>query len=149
MNIFSRRGLEDSGVSMRFELRAIGDAGYGPALLWAMRGDVLRGIVGYLPGGLEAARRSPPDTDAEAPAPRSYGNSLAIIDIAGPMGKTADGLAVITSTRDAQRELKAAVDAWDIGAILICIDSPGGTVAGTGELAAAVAEASIVKPLYA
>lgn len=48
-----------------------------------------------------------------------------------------------------RQSLRKAVDDDRVSAILLHIDSPGGTVAGTGDLAAEVAAANAVKPVFA
>jgi signal peptide peptidase SppA len=76
------------------------------------------------------------------------GNGIAVIPIMGPMvkggGKNGEADSV-----EIRRSLRAAVQDTAIGGIMLVIDSPGGTVAGTDELARDVRSASEVKPTAA
>jgi len=74
--------------------------------------------------------------------------STAIISIAGPMMKFASKFGG-ASTLAIRKQLRAALQDEDVSAILLHIDSPGGTVAGTHELASAVAAANKIKPVTA
>src|SRR5581483_9650939 len=54
-----------------------------------------------------------------------------------------------TSTVMARRDIRQAVADQDVAGILLAIDSPGGTVAGTDDLAAEVRQARTSKPVWA
>lgn len=54
-----------------------------------------------------------------------------------------------TSTVGARRAIRRAVTDEDVSAIMLHVDSPGGTVAGTHELAAEVSRANGHKPVHA
>jgi signal peptide peptidase SppA len=54
-----------------------------------------------------------------------------------------------TNTLRSRRAIRKAVADEDVRAILLHIDSPGGTVAGTGELANDIRQANTQKPVYA
>jgi capsid assembly protease len=54
-----------------------------------------------------------------------------------------------TGTEDLQASLRAAVANRDVGSILLLVNSPGGTVYGCEETAAAVRSAAAVKPTVA
>ena len=72
---------------------------------------------------------------------------LAVIPIVGPMMKVT-GKNGGASTIAARRGIRAAASDRDVEAILLRIDSPGGHVAGTAELAADVKAANAVKPVF-
>lgn len=76
-------------------------------------------------------------------------DSIAVIELTGPLMKFVGSLAVGTSTVQARRAIRAAVADEQVKAIFLLIDSPGGTVAGTHDLAEDVAWAATRKSLYA
>lgn len=75
-------------------------------------------------------------------------NGVAIIPISGAMSK-GGGFFGGTSTVETRRAIRSAVQSDSVDSIMLHIDSPGGTVAGTNELAADVADANKVKPVLA
>ena len=74
---------------------------------------------------------------------------VAVIQMTGPLMKFVGSLAAGTSTVWARRMIREAADDPAVSAIILSIDSPGGTVSGTGDLADDVAAASKKKPVYA
>ncbi|WP_167591811.1 S49 family peptidase [Jiella endophytica] len=75
---------------------------------------------------------------------------VAILNIEGPLFRRANlftEFSGATSYDIARRDLQVALDDRDIAAILLNVDSPGGAVAGCGELASAIAAAT--KPVAA
>ncbi len=79
--------------------------------------------------------------------PASGGKSIAVIEVAGVLMKSAMWFG--TSTIQLRKEIQAAVADSDVSGILLNVDSPGGTVAGTYELAAEVNAAKKSKPVWA
>lgn len=75
------------------------------------------------------------------------GDGIAHIEIDGPMMK-GDSKFGGTSTVRVRRALRTAVRDQDVDGILLHIDSPGGTVAGTADLAAEVRAADKIKPVF-
>lgn len=75
--------------------------------------------------------------------------STAIIPIQGTLMKQVSSFSGGTSTVQARRQIRAAADNDAIGGILLHIESPGGTVAGTKELADDIAAAAKRKPVIA
>ena len=74
---------------------------------------------------------------------------IGIVDIEGALTKRGSSFSDAGSmTRLRQTIRNMAADA-DIGGIMLRIDSPGGTVAGTADLAAEIAAAAAVKPVHA
>ena len=94
-------------------------------------------------GTVEAAQR-PQVTNA-----RKSEVTVGVIEIAGTLTKRGSSLSRASSLVALQRAVRTAARDPDIDAILLRIDSPGGTVAGTQELAAEVKRASEAKPVYA
>ena len=75
-----------------------------------------------------------------------------LIDVSGVLQKYADLFVMLgfgTSMAFVADAVQCAVADEDIESILLRIDSPGGTVAGTSDLAATVAAAAKTKPLFA
>jgi signal peptide peptidase SppA len=74
---------------------------------------------------------------------------VAIITLRGVMMKTQASIGPSTSTVLVRRQVRAAAERPDVQAILLVVESGGGTVAGTGELGADVAAAARQKPTLA
>lgn len=79
---------------------------------------------------------------------RSYtiDQGVAVIDISGPLIKGGGSFGEVNSV-DVRRQIRAAVQDESVGSILLRIDSPGGTVAGTEDLANDVRTANTQKPV--
>lgn len=90
-----------------------------------------------------------PKLTAEVNTIKSGNSEVAVVMLAGPMMKSVGSAQSGTSTVQARRELRKAANDPNIGAILIAIDSPGGTVAGTADLGAEIAAAGKKKPVWA
>lgn len=80
---------------------------------------------------------------------RQDSNGVAIINLNGTLQKQRQSLGAATSTVIARQELRAAVKDPTIGSILLSIDSPGGTSAGTQELFDEIRKAGLEKPVFA
>ncbi len=80
-------------------------------------------------------------------------DGIGVIAIEGPILRKPDTIARIflgaTSSEEISEALREAAARPDIKAVFLNIDSPGGTVAGTPELAASVASLNERKPVYA
>lgn len=74
---------------------------------------------------------------------------IAIIALHGTLMKTVPSAMDGTSTVLVRRKIRAAAEDPAIAAIMLHIDSPGGTVAGTEQLAADIRQAGKRKPVYA
>lgn len=93
---------------------------------------------------------------AYSPAPGAPGGyqvtegGVAVIDVVGAMTKYGSSLSQMSfGTIGIRRAVRTAARSDDVRAIMLRIDSPGGTVAGTGDLADDVAEAAASKPVHA
>lgn len=79
-------------------------------------------------------------------------DGLAIVEIAGPMTKYETSFSSLfggTSTLRTRRALRAAARNPEVLGIMVRIDSPGGSVAGTSDLADEIRAADARKPTYA
>lgn len=83
----------------------------------------------------------------------SVEDGIGVVAIEGPILRKPDLFARVffgaTGSEDIGAALREAGSRDDIKAVFLNIDSPGGTVAGTPELAAAVASLNEQKPVYA
>lgn len=89
--------------------------------------------------------------DAEE-RPYALLGKVAVLSIEGPLTKKPTCMGWLfggTSTVQAQRALRQAVRDPEVESICLSIDSPGGQVAGTADLANAVAQAAQRKPVTA
>lgn len=77
------------------------------------------------------------------------GKAVAVIRVLGTLMKQQTSMAEGSSTIQLRRELRLAASDPDVSAILLAIDSPGGTVSGTDDLAAEVRNARKSKPVWA
>lgn len=86
---------------------------------------------------------------ADSPREKPYTviNGTAVIPIAGPMMKARSKFGG-TSTVDTRRLVRMAAEDDSVSSILLHIDSPGGTVAGTADLATDVRNAAKQKPTW-
>jgi signal peptide peptidase SppA len=80
--------------------------------------------------------------------PIAGGKSVAVVKLTGLLMKSATSIGG-TSTIQARRDLRQAATDPDVSGIVLAIDSPGGTVAGTSDLAAEVTAARKQKPVVA
>jgi len=77
------------------------------------------------------------------------GQSVAVVMLTGTLMKSVGSMQAGTSTVAARRELRQAANDPDVSAIVLAVDSPGGTVSGTADLAAEVKAAAKKKPVMA
>ncbi len=94
---------------------------------------------------------TPVDMEGVMPPPLSYvvtAEGVGILPLHGPTMKARSKYGGV-STVDARRQLRAMAADEKVGAILLHIDSPGGHVAGTKELADDVAAVDQQKPVHA
>lgn len=118
---------------------------FGP---WAIEGNFFRSLAESV-GSIDLRAHV-----AETPAgslgdPTERRNAVAVINLCGPLMKQVSSLTGGCSTVEARRAIREAIHSEAVGSILLRIDSPGGTVAGTRALADEVAKAAEKKPVYA
>ncbi len=80
--------------------------------------------------------------------PAANGKSIAVIGVGGLLMKSQSSMGG-TSTVQLRRDVRNAATDPNVGAILLAIDSPGGSVAGTDDLAREVKAAGKSKPVWA
>ena len=122
--------------------------------LWAMLEDPFRAAVTqaetvdlhvHVNGEqAAAARAAAADTAYEVTA-----GGVAVIPIAGTLMKRVDSFTGGTSTVRARQKIRAAANDDEVVGILLHIESPGGTVAGTSLLADEIYAAKAKKPVIA
>lgn len=82
------------------------------------------------------------------PPPFEKAGKIAVIPIHGEMMKGDSSFGGTTSTVRARKALRAAAADSSVGGIMLHIDSPGGTVAGTADLADDITAAQRSKPVH-
>lgn len=75
------------------------------------------------------------------------GKVIAVLDVAGTMMKSSSSMSSNTGTIRLRQELRSAISNPKIGGVLMRFDTPGGTVAGTADLAGDIAFAATQKPV--
>jgi len=96
----------------------------------------------------QAARAARGESQEAAPGPGySVDGGVATIEIRGTMTKYGSSLSQNPGSLRLMRAVRQAAADDAVKSILLVVDSPGGTVAGTGDLADAVAEAGQRKPV--
>lgn len=103
-----------------------------------IQASALSGVPVYAPGD---------DPEYTKPLYIRTDSGVAIIEMVGAMAKSSGKYAQVGTVRIRQA-LRAAVSDVESVAILICSDSPGGTVAGTQQLADEVRAADMLKPTF-
>jgi len=99
---------------------------------------------------LQMARgKGEPSLDAPVTKIGAGGDKIAIVELSGPLMKQVSSLSGGTSTVQARAQIHRAARDDSVAAIVLRIDSPGGTVSGTQDLADEVAAAAKRKPVVA
>ncbi len=96
----------------------------------------------------QAIERPEPLRSAVEKIPAQGGGSTAVIRLTGLLMKGQSSMGG-TSTVQARRDLRQAAADAEVSSIVLAIDSPGGTVSGTDDLAADVRAARRQKPVVA
>lgn len=130
--------------------------------LWALERDtapvvlnsLYRESVPALAGQKPEAFLTPAHEECVAPAPYEEKDGIAIISVPGvieraPRFSCFSGSRLSVGQNEIEGALYAALADASVSGILLSLDSPGGTAAGTKELADAIYEASKVKPCAA
>jgi signal peptide peptidase SppA len=118
---------------------------------WLIQPEALRSLA--------LAARSFNERGNQLPQPRSQSPLLTVeggvgtVSVEGPILRKPDLFARVlmgaTDSEEIGSAIREAGQRPDVKAVMLDIDSPGGTVAGTPELAAAVAALNEQKPVYA
>jgi signal peptide peptidase SppA len=118
---------------------------------WLIQPDALRSMAASLRGLVDRGGSLPQHQPASSLL--SVEDGIGVVAIEGPILRKPDLFARIffgaTSSEEIGEALREAAGRPDIKAVFLNIDSPGGTVAGTPELATAVASLNKQKPVYA
>lgn len=125
--------------------------------VWAMHEPAFNGLVGHarqLNVQLHLQQQQQPEAQAQVQARASQEirvqrGGIALVELSGSLQKQASSFSGGTSTVAVRRQLRAAMNDEAVAGILLHIDSPGGTVAGTDDLARDVAAAARQMPVYA
>lgn len=80
--------------------------------------------------------------------PAKSGKNIAVVKATGTLMKSQSSMGG-TSTVQLRKDIRQATNDPNVSGIMLAIDSPGGTVAGTWELANDVSAARKAKPVYA
>ncbi|PCJ18333.1 MAG: hypothetical protein COA96_17085 [SAR86 cluster bacterium] len=129
---------------------------------WAVYAPRMQGTLNYLKRmdvGLHvgAAQSVSQSADGEDAAPKvqvhhhptGKNTSVAIISVDGTMMKQDSSLFAVACTPRIRREVRLAANDASVSAIILRIDSPGGTTSGTSDLADDIRTASKQKPVIA
>jgi signal peptide peptidase SppA len=118
---------------------------------WLIQPEALQSMAASLRGLVDRGGLLPKQA-TESPL-LTIEDGIGVVAIEGPILRKPDLFARIffgaTSSEDIGEALREAGERDDIKAVFLNIDSPGGTVAGTPELAAAVKALNGSKPVYA
>lgn len=105
-------------------------------------------VIGETDLARHMAAPQPPRTPTVMVEPTKSGQSIARVIVRGSMMKGQSSFGG-TSTVQLRRDIRQAVNDPNVSGILLDIDSPGGTVAGTADLASEIRSATRKKPVYA
>lgn len=123
--------------------------------VWAITQEGMTSLVDALTGFVEspnAGATSNETPSAQREALYAMDGPVAIIPIKGAMSKNGLefwGFQWLASMRAIAASILQAAEDPNVSAIMLDVESPGGTVDGVEELAGAVAAASLAKPVYA
>ena len=141
------KGVMDMPVSKRD--RAI--VGFLSSHPWAIMPSALETIVNVVADHIEGKPVQLASSESKIVSHLDF-PQVAIVEIVGTIAKRLYGLDAISggqTTIGIQSEIQEALDNPKISAIVLKVDSPGGTVDGTKELADFVHEATKIKPIVA
>ena len=118
--------------------------------VYAIEPNVMQQLASLILSGQYKAAANPVSgrNDASIDELLRVENGVAMISLNGPMMKGSSKFGG-ASTQFARRQLAAAMDREDVRGIFFNIDSPGGSVKGTQQLADDIRAAGKVKPVHA
>ena len=126
--------------------------------VWAIRGDHFNTLLGqaqninlqvHLEQSKEPEKQAAIKKQAASDLQTARDGSIAVIELHGSLSKHASSFSESRSMVAARRQVRAAVRDPDVQGIALHIDSPGGTVAGTIDLADEIAAATKSMPVHA
>ncbi len=120
--------------------------------LWAVEEGRFMAILSHvsdidLRAHVQAGRVNPGPKQAQTDAAGDV--TIALVSISGVMTKRGSSFSDAGATSMIRQQIRAAARDPNIDAIMLVVDSPGGSVSGTADLAADIAAAAKQKPLYA
>lgn len=118
---------------------------------WAILPAYISQALGWIRAGIMRPLAAAVPGEPDAPRPLGYtvtADGVGILSLDGHLMKARSKYGG-TSTVDARRALRAMAEDPKVGAILLRVDSPGGHVDGTGELADEVAAVGASKTVHA
>lgn len=135
--------------SLRSRVAHIGDY-FGVWSIYEQRFQALFNSLGTIDinAHIKAQQNSQPEALSSPGFMRSPGG-VAVVELVGPLMKHVSSFSGGTSTIAARRAIRNAANDETISSILLSIDSPGGTVAGTQDLADDVFAAAKIKTVHA
>lgn len=101
------------------------------------------GYLGHVQAGLDLGQ------DFTEPVARIEADGVGIVELRGPLAKYGSSMSAAGSSLKVRRLIQKWRDDPAVKGLLLVIDSPGGTVAGTEDLAAAIRSFAAVKPSVA
>ena len=116
--------------------------------MWAMHKPQLEALIDILAEDIHAKKMTP----SSETKIRNTDGDIAIINISGTIVKRHDFFSMLfgdTSTQEVEQAIIAAAKDSTIKAIMLYIDSPGGTISGLQELSDAIVKAKGDKPVIA
>lgn len=122
--------------------------------VWMMEEQSLKSVVGAVTGmNLQAHVLETQSAQVSEAVAAEVGyrveGGIAVMSLRGPLMKFRSSLSDGTGTVKARQAMRAAAESTDVSGIMLVIDSPGGTSAGTQALAADIRAAAKKKPVYA
>jgi len=126
--------------------------------VWAIRAENFNALLGqaqninlqlHLEQSTDPEKQAAIKKQAAIELQTTRGGSIAVIELHGSLSKQASSFSSSRSMVAARRQVRAAVNDPDIQGIALHIDSPGGTVAGTVDLADEIAAAARKMPVHA
>lgn len=116
--------------------------------LWAMEDSRMRGLLNRVMNTDPVQHRADySECDTSEIDAGVDADGIATLHIEGTMTKYGSSFSEAGSTKRAERAIRLWRDDPKVRGLLMVIDSPGGTVAGTGDLADEIAKFSAVKPV--
>lgn len=154
MSLFNRLDLTGVGFARLdeyFGLWAMESARF--RMAWDRAGQMdLKAHVEQNPPVTASIKTAAVSVTAAANTPDTFGRqsqSIALIYASGVLMKQVPSGEAGTSTILLRRVIREAANDDSIAGIVLVIDSPGGTVSGTSDLAADIAQANAIKPVWA
>ncbi|WP_319404794.1 S49 family peptidase [uncultured Desulfosarcina sp.] len=119
--------------------------------MWGVSQTYLESLFSYLPD-LKTAKALASSEISTKNNPPQIKNKIAIIPVYGPLSKQTSFLSILfggASIIDLEKNFSEAINSSEVKAIVLDIDSPGGTVSGIDSLSKRIFQARQKKPVIA